>query len=177
MSELDLEHGDANAAERIAAAGSARHSRVTRERKESGDSSGTTSGTKRSRGRPSKAASTKASENSLASQLVDAFGKLADQLQAREDDELATAIREEAEGMTVGLISATRIVPFFRKPLVLILGIAVPVLAFWRVGGILLRRELERRARKMQPQEPSDIGNTSAYEYVQPVETVPGTGY
>lgn len=81
----------------------------------------------------------------VTSKLNSAFGKLADQLASKGDDELATAINEESSGMTQGLVSLTKSVVFLRGPLVFIIELALVLLAFWRVGRILFIRALVRR--------------------------------
>lgn len=152
MAEIDLDRGDPSAAERIAerqSAGSDRSKRIRQTRSES---------TKKSTGskRPT------ASDTSLKSELKGAFDRLAEQREAKGDDELATALKEEAESMAQGLVSLTRTVTFLRVPLLFLLGILVPVLAFWRVGSILLARFAERRARIVAEQELAAAGIESA---------------
>lgn len=64
---------------------------------------------------------------------------------AKEDTELGDAITEESGPMTEGIVTLTDSVPVFRTPLIILLYLAVTLLAFGRVGGILLSRVQERR--------------------------------
>ena len=75
--------------------------------------------------------------------------------------------------MTQGLLSITRPLPMLRKPLVFFLGIGESILAFWRVGGILLRRLIEWRMNRLLAAQA--MGEFQDQEQ-GPVETVPGTG-
>lgn len=88
-------------------------------------------------------------DTSLASHLGTAISKIADQMDARGDEELATALREERAPMSQGLVSLTSSVTPLRPPLVLALAITEPVLAFWRVGRILVMRFLTWRERRI----------------------------
>lgn len=134
--EIDLEVGEPDADETPA-------QRRRRERRaaRSSDSGGS------SRSRATAGVST--DDKSVSSRLGTAFTKLADQMDAREDEELATALREESAGMTQGLVSLTSTVPILRLPLMLVLAFAEPVLAFWRVGRILFYRFLNWRERRI----------------------------
>lgn len=70
--------------------------------------------------------------------------------EARDDEELAEAVREDAEAMTQGFISITSSVPFLRMPLIMFLNIAEPVLAFNRVGRIIFWRVISWRQRRIE---------------------------
>lgn len=104
--------------------------------------------------RPSKAKAAQA-DGDLKSRLEDGFQKLADQMRARDDDELADALQDGKGPMAASLVSMTKVVKWFRKPLVLFVGILEPILAFWRVGGILLGRMFIWRE-NMTQQVPSE---------------------
>lgn len=138
--ELDLDEGDADAAERITR---------TKESKVSGSGG---SRSNRSRG-GSKSSSSKSgsqrSDTDLVSKLSAAFDRIADQLEIRGDDELATALHEDKQKLAQGIVSLTRAIKPFRTPLVILVAIIEPILAFWRVGSILARRAIERRERVM----------------------------
>jgi hypothetical protein len=94
-----------------------------------------------------------ADESEVRTQLARAFDGLAKSREAREDDELAVAIREETEPMTEGFVTLTNNVSFLRMPLILILNLLITLLAFGRVGGILLRRWYERRTMAQEQAE------------------------
>lgn len=133
--DIDLEHGEPEPE-----SPSARRRRERRGR--SSDSSGS--------GRSGGGSGSSNRENTtLVGQLDQAFVKLADQLLARDDEELATAIREERHAMSQGLVSLTSAVPFLRPFLVLTVTLAEYGLAFWRVGRILTRRFLGWRERRI----------------------------
>lgn len=154
--ELDLEHGDPDAAERISQLGSerSRARRATRSKGDSSSGSGTSSGSKSS---SSKSGGGK-SDASLSSGLGDAFNRLAEQLESRGDDELADAIRKDAEAMTRGIMALTRAATVLRAPILLLVNIAVVFLAFWHVGSILVRRWADRRQRVMAEREAQAAG-------------------
>lgn len=137
MSAIDLEHGEPEDEETPA----------QRRRRERRAARGSDSGGGGSGSRRKGVADT--DDSGLASRLDTAFNKLADQMDARDDDELASALREERRGMTQGLVSLTGAVPLLRIPLLLLLAFAEPVLAFWRVGRILFYRFLSWRERRI----------------------------
>lgn len=159
---LDLEKGDYERAEQIAKEGQERSKRVRSSR--GGDSSGGGSSSKSS---GSKTASQR-TDTDLVSRLDSAFSRLAEQLAAREDHELAEAIVQDKEAMSKGLVSLTRGVKFLRTPLVVVLNFLEPVLAFWHVGGILLGRFIERRQRVMAERQQAAAG-AQVEDYVVPV--------
>lgn len=84
-------------------------------------------------------------DRELHSRLVEAFGQVVEWRQAREDEELATAIDEDKEKMSSGLVSLTHAVAPLRQPLVIFLSFVEPLLAFGRVGRILATRWVTRR--------------------------------
>ena len=137
--ELDLDEGDADAAERIAR---------TKESKVSG-SGGSRSNRSRSGSKSSSKSGSQRSDTDLVSKLSAAFDRIADQLEIRGDSELATALHEDKQKLAQGIVSLTRAVKFLRAPLVILVAIIEPILAFWRVGSILARRAIERRERVM----------------------------
>lgn len=143
MSAIDLEKGEPDPDESPAA-------RRRRERRESGDSGSGSSG---SRSSSSSASGAGRDDTRLATRLDTAFTKIADQMAARDDDELATALREERKAMSQGLVSLTSAFTPARTVLVLGLALAEPLLAFWRVGRILFFRLLGWRERRIQAAE------------------------
>lgn len=84
------------------------------------------------------------SENELSRRLEEAFGRIAEQLLIRGDDELGDAITEDKGKMAKGLVSGTRRIPFLRGPLTIALDLAEPFLAFFRVGRIVFTRAYGR---------------------------------
>lgn len=143
---IDLETGEPDPDESPSA-------RRRREKRESGGSSSSGSSSRSSSG--SKSGDDR-ENTSLVGRLNTAFSKIADQMAARDDDELAVAIREERGAMSQGLVSLTSSVTPLRIPLVIALSLIEPILAFWRVGRILFYRFLgwrERRIREMEFQQ------------------------
>lgn len=108
-----------------------------------------------------------AAETSLKARLENVFEKLAKQMEARGDEELATALSEEKSNMSQGLVSLTKNLTPLRGPLVVVVSLVEPVLAFGRVGGILVRRAVARRARK--------VAEWEAAQQQQPEESTPYT--
>lgn len=118
--------------------------RRRRERRERDSSSGSSSRTRSSTG-----GSSKSDDSSLVTRLDTAFVKLADQMLARGDDELAEALREERHAMSQGLVSLTATLTVLRFPLIVFMSLIEPVLAFWRVGRILIMRFFGWRERRI----------------------------
>ena len=131
--ELDLEHGDPSRRE---------ERRTRRRQRDSTGSVGTESKT-----------DTRRLDNELHSRLVDAFNQIVEWREAREDEELATAINEDKEKMAKGLVSLTHAVAPLRQPLLIFLGFVEPILAFGRVGRILATRWVARQQRRQQAAE------------------------
>lgn len=109
-------------------------------------------------GRPkgSKNDPAKSEETKLRTQLDRVLDRFAETLEGRSDDELATAIREDAKAIASGLISMTRQLTPARRLLVVLVAVAEPLLAFGRIGGILLGRWQRRRMAAMQAQAEAD---------------------
>jgi hypothetical protein len=61
-----------------------------------------------------------AAETSLKARLENVFEKLAKQMEARGDEELATALSEEKSNMSQGLVSLTKNLTPLRGPLVVV---------------------------------------------------------
>jgi hypothetical protein len=113
-----------------------------------------------------------ASDGEVSSRLGRVFERIAEAREARDDIELATVIREDADAMTQGFISITSNVPFLRMPLIMALNVFEPLLAFSRVGRILLWRFLERRQRRMAARM-AEQGEMVPDEYFVPVDGQP----
>lgn len=105
-------------------------------------------------------------ENEVRSRLARVFDRIAKAREAQEDHELAEVIREDTDAMTQGFVSLTSNVPFLRMPLVMALNILEPVLAFSRVGRIILIRVINRRNERFAEQEP-DEGQVDPYTVEQ----------
>lgn len=87
-------------------------------------------------------------ESEVRSQVTRAFEGLAKNRYTHEDIELGDAIAEESDAMTEGFVTLTTNLPVMRMPVVVLLNIIITLLAFGRVGGILLYRLQMRRAQK-----------------------------
>lgn len=97
-----------------------------------------------SKSRPSRSAAKQ--EADLRERLVECFDRIAGALRTRGDEELAELIDEDAEVMAVGLVSMTRPLQVLRAPLLVVVAVVEPLLAFGRIGRVLLVRFAERRA-------------------------------
>lgn len=142
MSSLDLELGDEEAADLI----TAKEEGTTRRRRQR-RSSTAKEAPKRS---DKKERAPGPDDTSIKGRIVAVFDRIVEQLRSRGDDELADAIDEDKGPMAQGLVSATRPFPPLRIFLVILLEVVEPFLAFGRVGRILMRRYMERRARLME---------------------------
>lgn len=99
-------------------------------------------------------------DDEVRSQCSRAFEGIAKNRDTHEDEELATAVREEADAMTEGFVSLTTNLTFLRMPFIILLNLIITLLAFGRVGGILFSRFVERRERKMQEKQMMEQGFT-----------------
>lgn len=145
---LDLEEGD----EALADASPAERRRAARlaaakEKNAKRDSS------KSSSRRSTRTVSGEKVEAELMSRLGRTFDRIAKALDARGDDELAHAIREDSDAMSQGLVSLTSNVKLLRSPLLMSLNLIEPVLAFGRVFRILFGRWNARQARLAMERE------------------------
>lgn len=151
---LDLEEGD----EELANATPAQRRRAARAAASEGGGSKPKPAAARSRA----AVATDRVEAELVSRLDRTFDRIAKALEARDDTELAAVIRDDKEAMGQGLVSLTRSVKFLRSPLLMVLNLVEPVLAFGRVGRILYGRFADRQQRiateRQQQQEQPQPG-------------------
>lgn len=85
-------------------------------------------------------------ETELTNRLERLTNRLAESLEGRQDYELSAALREDAKAMTGSVVSLTTRFPPLRTPLLFVLGLAEPLVAFWRIARILLGRVAERRS-------------------------------
>lgn len=127
--DLDLEHGDPSR-------GDSASERRRRRRESSTGSSA--SGTR---------AEVKA-DNEVRTQIARAFDGITKNRYTHGDTELADALAEESDAMTEGFVTLTTNVTPLRMPVIIFLNLLITLMAFGRVGAILLGRLQERRARK-----------------------------
>lgn len=81
----------------------------------------------------------------LAGRLQAIFDRLAQRFEGKGDAELAAIIREDSRAMVGGLVSLTKRVPGAASPILLLLGVVEPVLAFGRLFRVLAGRWAARR--------------------------------
>jgi hypothetical protein len=91
----------------------------------------------------------------ISSRLDRLFDRIAQWRESREDEELASAVREDTEMMVSGVVSLTGSFPFLRTPLIMLLSILEPLLAFGRVVRILVGRWMARRQAQVEQVTPS----------------------
>lgn len=111
------------------------------------------SGEKSKGEKPKTAPPTQAADRDLRSRLEDVFARIADAAEARGDMDLAAVLREDSPVMATGLVSLTRPVRALRTPIVMLLGIVEPVMAFSRVTRMMFYRFLDRRGATMEAPE------------------------
>jgi hypothetical protein len=147
--ELDLETGDAERAEMSPA----ERRRIAREAAAEGKE-------RSQQARASNKTTSARSQNArdkveaeLILRLDQAFDRIVKALMARGDEELASVINEDKGAMGQGLVSLTRNVKFLRGPLIFLLNVIEPVLAFGRVGRILYYRFMQRQERRAMERE------------------------
>lgn len=97
-------------------------------------------------------------DRDLKSRLAACFTRIADAAENRGDMELAEIIREDTDVMAGGLVSLTRPIRALRTPIVLVLGIVEPVMAFSRVTRVMVGRLLDHRAERRADREPEPLG-------------------
>lgn len=95
-----------------------------------------------------------ASDSEVKTTLGKCFDRIAKMLEAKngEDDELATAIRQDADAMGQGLVSLTAKFTPLRFPLIVVLSLVEPIMAFWNVGRIMRQRIAARLRRRAEAQ-------------------------
>jgi hypothetical protein len=102
---------------------------------------------KRGGDEPSGARTRRRHDADVRGKLESVFERLAEWREGRGDIELAEIIREDAAAMTGGLVALTRPLEWLRGPLVFVLAIVEPALAFGRILRVVAGRWAERRAR------------------------------
>ena len=140
--ELDLETGSGNPE---GGTGSRRQQRQKMRRERQAAEGGEKKSTSKPRG--------SRTDNEVKNQLVDVFRRIADQVEKRGDEELATALTEDGDKMAAAIASLTRTATFLRAPLLMVLNMVETFLAFFRVGGLLFERAIERRAVRLARRE------------------------
>jgi hypothetical protein len=81
----------------------------------------------------------------IASRTRRVIRRMADRTASHGDDELATAMREDGPTIAQGVADITKVIIPLRAPLLILLAIIEPAIAFLRVGGILAARIARRR--------------------------------
>jgi hypothetical protein len=89
-------------------------------------------------------------DRELHHRLVESLEQVQEWREARDDEELATAIAQDKDKMAKGLVSLTHAVAPLRQPLLVFLGFVEPLLAFGRVGRILATRWVMRRQQRAE---------------------------
>lgn len=108
---------------------------------------------RRNRTKETSSSSEGVSDSVVRDQLTRAFNGLANAREARGDEELAEAFREEGDAMTEGFVALTTNVKPLRMPVIILVNVLITLLAFGRVGSILLNRLADRRARRQAEAE------------------------
>jgi hypothetical protein len=104
--------------------------------------------------KPKAAVNAQREDNEVDSRARRVFDRIAKAVETRGDSELAEILREDAEIMAQGLVSLTKSIKFLRTPLLILLNLVEPVLAFGRIGRLLYNRLAERQERRaMERQE------------------------
>ena len=96
---------------------------------------------------------TQRAESELVSRLYNCFERIANALRDRGDHELAEAVEEDAQVMAAGLVSMTKPIAVLRTPLVILVALVEPLLAFGRIFRIIAGRIMVRRAERQQEVE------------------------
>lgn len=92
-------------------------------------------------------------DRDLKNRLTACFERVADALDTRGDEELADLVRADTDIMSNGLVSLTRPLQALRTPLVLVISVIEPALAFGRILRVLAGRMAERRMMNAAAQE------------------------
>lgn len=103
--------------------------------------------------KPSAAKPTVSEDRDLRGRITSILNRIAEAAEARGDEELAEVLREDTAVMATGLVSLTRPFRALRGPIVLLLGIVEPVMAFSRFGRLMVYRMMDRRAEKVAERE------------------------
>lgn len=135
---------------------------------------------KRKPGRPkgSTNKTTAPREVGLGARIQTTLDRLAESLEGRGDHELAAVIREDSKAMAGGLVSLTGRFKPLRSPLLALLSVVEPLIAFGRVGRILIGRVAARRQRVAQEHADADYaadGPTGSWDNGPPI-SMPATG-
>lgn len=165
---LDLEQGD----EELANASPAERRRAARKAASKEPESPRAKSSRSSSSRSS-ASTRERVETELMSRLERICERIAQVLDSRGDEELASAIREDRDAMGQGLVSLTRNVKFLRGPLLMALNLIEPGLAFGRVGRILYIRFVDRQARIQMEREQAAANGQAAGGVSSPVHATP----
>lgn len=97
-------------------------------------------------------------DTQLSGRLEGMLERLTTTLRERGDDELAEAVERDGAVMANALVNITKPVKWLRIPLIAIIGIVEPGLAFGRTGRIVAGRWAARRARSAPGAQPGEPG-------------------
>jgi len=117
------------------------------------DGGGRSHSRKEGKSKAKRPAASARAEKDLRDRLVGCFERIAESLYARQDEELAELVREDAEIIAQGLVSLTRPFTALRTVVLAIVAIIEPLMAFGRIGRVLLGRLAERRAARAREPE------------------------
>lgn len=103
--------------------------------------------TRRERTKKTSTRRTVPTEADLKGRLAACIDRIAAAAEVREDEELAEILHEDRDIIVNGLVSLTRPFRALRAPLVVLLAIIEPVMAFTRIGRLMLERVMTRKTR------------------------------
>lgn len=103
--------------------------------------------------KPASTAKRKATDTDLRTRLLNVIDRIIRAADARGDDELADTLKEDRDIIAQGIVSFTSgALAVFRIPILIVLAIVEPIMAFSRIGMLLFARLLgareERAARR-----------------------------
>lgn len=96
------------------------------------------------------------------------FERLAQSVEGRGDEELASMIREDKDAMVGGLVSLTSRAPALAPGVLGALAVLEPLIAFGRILRLLARRAGERRAARAGWEPDSSYGEPGEYGQQMP---------
>jgi hypothetical protein len=102
---------------------------------------------------PSGARTARRHAGELRGRIEPVFERLAEWRESRGDLELAAVIREDARTMSSSIVGLTKRLPAVRGPLLVVLAIVEPLLAFGRLARIVGGRWTDARARAANERE------------------------
>lgn len=124
----------------------------------SGSGSSSRASSRRSKTARKRTSRPRPSDGQLSDRLAGMLERLTTTLRERGDDELAEAVERDGAVMANALVNITKPVKWLRIPLIAIIGIVEPGLAFGRTGRIVASRWAARRARTAPGGQPGEPG-------------------